>query len=250
MRNLQPSVRHELEILLDGLERHPVFANPYFARLRGERWTRDAYAIHRANFFYRTELTVKAIAHVCARAAAEDDQDTLILFAYILDEECGKGKKHACHARLMDQSHNLFGEVEFDLPSLPITEAKAHAAIIDETRAYRDRLHGLITGGYHHMLGVVMALECHADKMLRACRDAFRTARTQLDAVTFKKQVEIYFNCHLDSGVEERHAQDAKTCVANNVRCAEDLAMIRDGAEQALDAQLVMWEAMAREVAR
>lgn len=183
-----------------------------------------------------------------ARAAAEEDQDTLILFAYILDEECGKGRKTACHALLMEQSHNLFGQAEFGLAPLPVGQAKAHAGIIDETRAYRDRMQALISGSYHQMLGVLMALETHADKMLRACREGFRGSRRQLNAVEYKKKVEVYFNCHLDNGLEERHAADARTCVANNVRSPADLRAIRHGAEAALDAQLVMWNALAQTV--
>src|SRR5882672_1804487 len=155
------SLRDDLDRVLDELEHHPVFANPYFDLLRSGAWDRESYELHRANFFYRTELTVKAIAHVCARAAAADDQDTLILFAYILDEECGKGRRVACHALLMEQAHNLFGEIEFGLPALPVEQAKHHPGILPETREYRDRLHGLISGSYHHMLGVVMALESH-----------------------------------------------------------------------------------------
>ena len=94
------------------------------------------------------------------------------------------------------------------------------------------------------MLGVVMALESHADKMLRACREGFRMTRRLLAPSVFKKKVEVYFNCHLDNGLEERHATDAKTCVANNVRTAADLIAIRYGAEQALNAQTAMWHAL------
>ena len=240
------SLRSELEALLTGLERHPVFSNPYFDLLRRGRWDAASYELHRANFFYRTELTVKAIAQVCSRAAAQEDQDTLILFAYILDEECGKGRREACHAKLMEDSHNLFGASEFGLAPLAVKAAKDHPGIIPETSEYRDRLNGLITGNYHHMLGVVMALESHADKMLRACREAFRNARRAMDPLGYRNQVEIYFNCHLENGLEERHAADARTCVANNVRGAEDLLSIRYGAEEALKAQARMWDALSR----
>ena len=251
MKNLdstldRPSLRAELESVLDGLEHHPVFANPYFELLRQGRWDAASYELHRANFFYRTELTVKAIAHVCSRAAAQEDQDTLILFAYILDEECGKGRREACHAKLMEDSHNLFGAAEFGLAPLAVKAAKGHPGIIAETQEYRDRLNGLITGSYHHMLGVVMALESHADKMLRACREAFRNARRVMEPAAYRSKVEVYFNCHLENGLEERHAADAKTCVANNVRCAEDLIEIRYGAEEALKAQARMWDALSR----
>ncbi len=251
-RNVDPGIegaalRAQLDGVLEDLECHPVFGNPYFQLLRATPWDAASYELHRANFFYRTELTVKAIAHVCSRAAAQEDQDTLILFAYILDEECGKGRRTACHARLMEQSHNLFGAVEFDLAPLAVGAAKDHPGILDETRQYRDRLHGLITGSYHHMLGVVMALESHADKMLRACRDAFRASRRHVGAREFKKHVEVYFNCHLDNGVEERHAADAKTCVANNVHDAADLHAIRHAADEALKAQAVMWDAMTKQ---
>src|SRR5438046_633117 len=112
-----------LERLREEIECHPVYANPYFDSLRTSKWTKETYALHRANFFYRTELTVKAIAHVCARAADQDDVPTLILFAYILNEECGNGESKNCHAVLMEGSHNLFGRWAFGLEPLAVTAA-------------------------------------------------------------------------------------------------------------------------------
>src|SRR5690242_831117 len=80
------------EIHLEGLraeiENHVIFHNGYFGKLNDSLFTKETYSLHRANFFYRTELTVKAIAHVCARAADCDDELTLILFSHILNEEC------------------------------------------------------------------------------------------------------------------------------------------------------------------
>jgi hypothetical protein len=237
-----------LDILLGEIERHPIFKNPYFDFLCTTKWNKNTYELHRANFFYRTELTVKAIAHVCSRAAAQEDQNTLILFSHILNEECGNGRPSHCHAVLMEQAHNLFGQTEFALTPLLIKEAKNHPLIIPETQQYRDKLQELTRGSYQCMLGALMFLETHAEKMLRICREAFRASHRQLDLSEYKRKVEIYFNCHLENGVEERHSQDAKQCVLNNYCSNIDLAEIKYGAEEALKAQLNMWNGLYKKV--
>lgn len=241
------STQTALDILLGELARHPVFINPYFDFLQNKRWSPDTYELHRANFFYRTELTVKAIAHVCSRAAAQEDQNTLILFSHVLNEECGNGNPLNCHAVLMEQAHNLFGQVEFALAPLLIKEAKNHPLIIPETQQYREKLQQLITGSYKCMLGALVFLELHAEKMLQYCRTAFRASHRHMDAAEYRKKVEVYFNCHLDNGVEERHAQDARQCVLNNYHNNHDFAEIRYGAEEAAQSQLTMWNALYRE---
>ncbi len=240
------SIHRDLEKFFLVLEKHPVFKNPYFDCLQNLKWNKATFELHRANFFYRTELTVKAIAHVCARAAAEEDQDTLILFSYILNEECGNGSLKNCHAMLMEQAHNLYGKVEYSLEPLLIKDAKKHRFIIEETEQYRKRMYELITSSYQCMLGVVMALEYHANKMLTVCREAFRSNLQYLTSSEYSSKVEIYFNCHVDNGVEERHSSDAKLCVFNNCHSINDLQEIKYGAEEAMKVQLNMWNALAK----
>lgn len=89
---------------INTLECHPVFNNDYFKLLKQRKLTPQLYAMHRANYFFRTMATVVGIAHICANAASEHDQDTLILFSYILNEECGNGQKLHCHEILMEQA--------------------------------------------------------------------------------------------------------------------------------------------------
>ncbi|HEY6174768.1 MAG TPA: hypothetical protein VIX73_10005 [Kofleriaceae bacterium] len=238
------SFQDRINSMMEDLEHHPVYSNDYFKYLQIARWNRHTYDFHRANFFHRTEGTVKGIAHVCARAAANDDRDTLILFAYILNEETGNGNPAHCHEVFMENAHNLHGQVEFDLAPLLVKEARNSNLIIEETVAYRKRTLELLGGGYHRMLGVVMALESHADKMLQICRTAFRASRNKLAKSDFVDQVEIYFNSHVGNGVEERHAADARTCVVNNCRSEADIAEIEYGATETLDIQLKMWNAM------
>ena len=153
----------EISLLVSELEEHEVYQNDYFKMLQSEPFTRDVYALHRANFFYRTELTVKAIAHVCARSAEENDTKTLILFSYILNEECGNGEFKHCHAVLMERCHNLFGSAVFGLEDLPVIEASKSPLIIPGTEKYRQRIRELCSGSYQRMLGVAVALESHAD---------------------------------------------------------------------------------------
>jgi Iron-containing redox enzyme len=234
--------------LMDDLERHPVYDNDYFKLLENSSWNSQTYDFHRANFFHRTEGTVKGIAHVCARAAANDDRDTLILFSYILNEETGNGKAAACHEVLMENAHNLHGQVEFGLPPLLVKEARNSSLIIPETVAYRERTLELLSASYHRMLGVVMALESHADKMLQICRTAFRNSRNKLPQSEFVNKVEIYFNVHIANGVEERHAADAKQCVMNNCHTDADVAEIAYGATETLNIQLEMWNAMYKAI--
>ncbi|WP_234498069.1 iron-containing redox enzyme family protein [Vibrio maritimus] len=235
-----------LDNFLEELETNQVFDNPYFNYLSKQEWTPATYALFRANFFYRTELTVKGIAHVCARSASVNDMDTLILFSYILSEETGMGNKTHCHEVFMENALNLFGSVEFDLPPLSVRQASSSPCILPETLAYRERIQALITDSYPRMLGVAVALETHADKMLTAFREAFRLSRDKLDADRYKKEVEVYFNAHVDNGVEERHAEDARQCAINNCKSKEDLNEIMYGAIEMLKIQQTMWLAMYR----
>jgi hypothetical protein len=239
-------LENEVSSYISKLDNHPVYQNDYFKLLENTKWSKETYALHRANFFYRTELTVKGIAHICSRAAVENDQATLILFAYILNEETGNGDPQLCHEKLMEQSHNLYAKSEFSLPELLVNEAKESELIIEETLQYRDRVNELITASYPRMLGVAMALESHADHMLHKFRGAFRKNLKKLDNNIFEKNIEIYFNCHIDNGVEERHAEDARRCVINNCKTNQDLSEIIFGAEEMLKAQTNMWNALAK----
>lgn len=236
--------------LIDSLEEHPVYQNPYFDFLINSEWDKDTYELHRANFLYRTELTVKAIALVCHRAAQEDDQKTLLLFSFILNEECGNGRPEHCHEVLMEKAHNLFAERVFGLGPLLVNDAKFSPLIIAGTEHYRKTMQDLCSGSYQRMLGVAMALESHAEKMLTHCRTAFRKFKHHFDEKEFVRNIESYFNCHLNNGVEERHAEDARECVRLNCRSEADYREIEAGANAALDVQLAMWEEMFQNVER
>lgn len=232
---------------LSDLEKHNVFRNSYFDFLK-ININRDVYELHRANFFFRTEATVKGIAYVVSQAALYDDMDTLIFFTYILNEECGEGDKNRCHEILMETSHNKYGKYEFGLPSLFVNDAKNNELIIDETHNYRSEIINILSDSYHSMLGCVYALETHADFMLTNFRDAFRANRKKMDVNQYKKNVEIYFNCHVDNGVEKRHATDAKRCVINNCNSDSDLEKILEGAQRMLTLQTNMWDGLYKKV--
>jgi len=231
---------------MEALEHHPVFENRYFKMLLKNGWDAHTYEIYRANFFYRTELTVKGIAQICARAAANDDQNTLILFSHILHEETGGGRREDCHEVLMEQSHNLYGQIEFGLKPLAVKNAGTTGLIIDETKAYREKIFELISASYPCMLGVAMALESHADRMLSCFRDVFRMSRKKMNGQDYKDKVEIYFNCHIENGVEERHAADARECVLSNCNTEDNISEIIFGAEETLKIQQTMWDGMLR----
>lgn len=238
----------ELENFLVNMDEHEIFQNSYFKHLTSHSWTPETYSLFRDNFFYRTELTVKGIAQVCARSAFQNDMDTLVLFTHILSEETGMGDKAKCHEIFMENALNLFGEIEFNLPEMKVQQAKDSGLIIKETLEYRDTIQSLVTASYPRMLGAVMALENHADKMLTVFREAFRFNQKKLDKDAFVNKVEIYFNAHIENGVEDRHAQDAKACVHNNCKTQEDLDEIMFGANETLKAQLKMWNAMFQAV--
>ncbi|MCL1487591.1 MAG: iron-containing redox enzyme family protein [Marinobacter sp.] len=238
------NVASNLNDFFEGLSTHPVFNNDYFQYIKENKWNPQTYELYRANFFYRTELTVKGIAHVCARSAAVNDMDTLILFAYILSEETGFGNKAHCHEFFMENALNIYGETEFSLAPTKVQEAKYSEYIIPETVAYRERIQELISDSYPRMLGVAMALETHADIMLTNFRDAFRKNRKKLPEDVYQNKVEVYFNSHVESGVEERHAEDARMCVINNCKTREDYNEIKHGALGAIEVQQEMWDAM------
>ena len=250
-------MQNQLIDIMRNLDTHPVFQNDYFKFVKENQMTPELYAMHRANFFFRTMATVMGIAHVCAAAASHHDQDTLILFSFILNEECGDGKKSHCHERLMEDSHNLYGQLEFDLPGLSVKDLEgradgsrdeeAHALVISETKDYRIKINALLTKNYPTMLGVAYALETHASVMLTCFREMFNLNRKHLDHDAFSRQVEIYFNCHLDSGVEDRHASDAQQCVLNNCTSQSSLEDIQYGIDNTLAIQHAMWNGMYRQ---
>jgi hypothetical protein len=231
---------------VDNLTKHPVFKNEYFAFLKKHKFSPELYAFHRANFFFRTEATVKSVAHVCANAALHNDQDTLILFSYILNEECGEGNKLRCHELLMEQSHNIFGDKEYNLTPLKVKEAGSQYpdVIINETKRYREKIGSLLNKSYETMLGVAYALETHASYMLTNFREVFSISRTAMNESEYKNLVEIYFNVHLDNGVEDRHSEDSKQCILNNCRSEQALSDIIYGIDETLKVQQAMWTGM------
>lgn len=253
-------MRNELMLHMKEIEQHPVFRNDYFRLLRETAFTPSVYAMHRANFYFRTMATVMGIAHICAAAAAHHDQDTLILFSYILNEECGEGDRARCHELLMEQAHNVFGRAEFDLAPLRVGQLEgrddsmldpaAAGLVLEESRHYRRQIHALLTRNYPTMLGVAYALETHASVMLTECREMFRRQRKHMAQDAFTRQVEVYFNCHLESGVEDRHAADAQQCILNNCVSESTLADIRHGIDATLAVQLTMWDGMYRQATR
>lgn len=234
----------QLARFLEEMEQHIVYENQYFHLLSHSKWNKSTYALHRANFFARTELTVKGIAHLCAQASDNSDRFTLSLFSYILNEEAGNGELENCHEVLMENAHNIYGEAEYELAPLRVQDAVKSDLIIDETYAYRTGLVSLLRGSYQRTIGVAMALESHADKMLRNLRSAFRCNRRHLDEREFVDRVEIYFNCHIDNGVEDRHAADAKRCALDNCHSLQDFTEISYGAEEALKLQNAMWQGL------
>jgi hypothetical protein len=250
-------MRTKLLDYMNSLEAHPVFDNDYFRLVKESRMTPQLFAAHRANFFFRTMATVIGIAQVCASAASNHDQDTLVLFSYILNEECGDGQKSQCHELLMEQSHNLYGHFEFDLPPLTVRDLEgrrdglrneeAYGLVLDETKAYRTTINALLSRNYATMLGVAYALETHASVMLTCFREMFNLNRKHLGEDDFVRKVEVYFNCHLDSGVEDRHASDAQQCVLNNCTSEAALADIKHGIDATLAIQHAMWNGMHRQ---
>jgi hypothetical protein len=246
MENKSTVFKEELNQFLNDLDDHSIFKNDFFWLLQNKDWSRQTYELIRANFFYRTELTVKGIAHVCARAAGNNDMDTLILFAYILNEETGNGERKHCHEFFMEQAFNLYGASELNVSPLLVQQAKKSDLLIAETQIYRDCIHELITDSYSRMLGVALALELHADRMLSIFREAFRRNRRKMNEIDFEHKVEMYFNNHLDNGVEERHAADARRCAMHNCVSRENLDEIKVGAKEALAVQNVMWAGMHR----
>lgn len=229
------------------MKQHPVFQNTYFHFLKSYKFTPELYALHRANFFFRTEATVKSVAHVCANAASQDDHDTLLLFSYILNEECGNGDKSHCHELLMEQSHNIYGAEEYQLAPLKVKEARLqypNGLILHETKDYREKINALLNQSYATSLGVAYALETHASYMLSNLRDIFSINRTLMNEKMYKSNVEVYFNVHLDSGIEDRHSEDSKQCILNNCQSDRALSDIIYGIEQTFKIQQTMWKGM------
>lgn len=75
----------KLDSFLSELEFHKIFNNNYFTYLTEHKWSPVSYELFRANFFFRTELTVKGIAHVCSRSAAMNDYgyiDSVLLYSW------------------------------------------------------------------------------------------------------------------------------------------------------------------------
>ncbi|MBV8802198.1 MAG: iron-containing redox enzyme family protein [Gammaproteobacteria bacterium] len=235
------------------LTQHAVFRNQYFSFLKTHKFTPELYAFHRANFFFRTEATVKSVAQVCAKAAIQDDHDTLLFFSYILNEECGNGDKSHCHELLMEQSHNIYGDKEYQLAPLKVKEAKfqyPNGLVILETKQYREKVNALLNKNYASALGVAYALETHASYMLTNFREIFAISRTKMTEKEYKSQVEIYFNVHLDSGIEDRHSEDSKQCILNNCKSDQVLSDMIFAINETLNTQQAMWSGMYREAIR
>jgi hypothetical protein len=254
---MNTAIQNKLINHITSLGEHPVFENNYFKFLSRHGFTKELYDIHRANFLFRTMSTVIGIANICAHAAQQHDKETLVLFSYILNEECGNGVNSKCHEILMEQSHNIFGNEEYELAPLFVKDlvdinecgrTGLDNMVVDETKRYRTEIGQLLNKSYPTMLGIAYALELHAGIMLTVFRQAFSISRCKMELNEYKKKVEIYFNCHLDNGVQDRHAHDAKQCILSNCKSWDAYNDIVCGIESTLILQNDMWSGMYNRV--
>ncbi len=154
IKEIKNEVQEKLYSYMDSIFDRPIFTNNYFQHLKQNGFTPATYELHRANFYFRTMATVMGIAHICSQAAFNHDKETLILFSYILNEECGNGEKSRCHELLMEQAHNAFGQQEFGVPPIKVIDVKDGRygktknlltnLIIQETEDYRKRVNELL----------------------------------------------------------------------------------------------------------
>lgn len=234
--------------LLDQVNHHSVFNNEYFQALESDMpWEPNTYDAFRANFFRRIQLTRDVIAQACARAADEGDTPSLVLLANVLNEECGDGNIDFCHERLLEASFNNFGERIFGLAPLLLTDARTSPLLNTETEEYHMIIRQLCSGSYQRMLGVLWAIETHAEPMLTTIRRGFRTLSGTIDPKEFVEKIEIYFNVHLNSGVEERHASDSLRCVTSNISSKQDFDEAMAGALGGLKAQETFWMGLIKQ---
>lgn len=217
----------------------------YLERRATIGFTAEQFVIYRANYFARTELTIRTVAQTAVRAVEERDWKSLRSLAQNLCEESGEHSDAENHQILLEQSHNLHGKCVFGCEPISIVDACLSPHFLAETRAFREqRLESLSRGTYTSLLGASFAQETTASGMLELFLMGFFTPYQRLHPDASWSAVISYFEAHLDSGVEDEHGAMASECLHRHLlyggNAEEALLAISDF----LSSQAAIWEAL------
>ena len=202
------------------------------------------FEIYRANYFCRTDLTIRGIARIASMAAGNGDWVSLRSLAQNLFEECGEHRDGGNHRTLLEASHNLHGSLVFGLQPLTISDSLESELILPETRFYRaSRTKAFYESNYTSALAASFAQETAAGPMMQLFFDhLFRPYRTMYSDSLWPEAAR-YFTVHLD-GVEENHGLMALDCLERQIAISGEVIDAESAIKEFLDCQASLWEAL------
>lgn len=226
---------------------HRMFSHPFFSYLRDlskRGMTSTQFHVYRDNYLFRTFNTIPSLSCVLIKAAYHCDFATLASVGRNLYEETGEGISKQSHSFLLDQSHNIHGELVFSLDSLSLKDIHQSSLILDETYYFADEQKKLYTSShYGEVLGVMFGQEMAAESMLRTFYQTLFLPYTKYYSGSKFEDVQAYFLCHLN-GTEERHGQDAREAAFHFCQTEQDIDIVLKAANAFLEIQAKLWDGL------
>jgi hypothetical protein len=102
--------------ILKEFESHPANNHEFFKYLEDlakQGITPEQFLVYRDNFFYRTDKTFLLLAIHAAKAINNHDYRALANVGRNFADEAGHGDLEAVHLKLLEEGHNLHGQIVF-----------------------------------------------------------------------------------------------------------------------------------------
>ncbi|MCE3254726.1 MAG: hypothetical protein K0R25_220 [Rickettsiaceae bacterium] len=237
----------------EAIKGHPFFN--YLEQKEEEGINSRQFEIFRANFFFRTNLTIVGLMKFALKAKHAEDLQTVSETMQNLGDETGHGNFMESHIKLLLDSYNQHGKRIFGLPTISSIKSVKHSEnLVPEALDYARSKKKAFSRSYPYLAGNIWAHELAADDMLKRFKNAFFTPYEGHYSPDEYESLIKYFTLHsdeskADGNVEERHGQMAKDSAIR--ACKENLknlSKVRDGGLEFLEAQSKLWDGMKRKM--
>ena len=250
--------REAFNPVFEEFKAHRALNHPFFDYLRDQSkdgFNSAQFDFYRANFLYRTELTIPSVARAIEKASLSGDLQTVADTVRNIYDEGGYGDPEKIHSKLLLDSHNEHGFKVFGLPRVvAMRDVKRSPLLIPEVSEYRRSKIAVFTRPYPFIAGNTWAHELAADEMLVNFREAFfEPYKGYYTDKEYDKLIEFY-KAHKDDevdggDVEAQHERMARGAAERS--CKENIRNIpkmRGGGIEFLDRQADLWNGFLREM--
>ena len=258
--DLEQEFKRKLDPVREEFAAHKACNHSFFDYLKEQSkvgFTPEQYAIYRANFFHRTQLTAPSVAKLAAEAALLEDHETAAFAAKNLSDETGNGDPTKTHGGLLLRSHNTHGLRVFSLdPIKSLADSADSPLLVPAVKDYRRaKIHALSDRtSYAYKAGNTWAHEFAADGMLNNFNAAFFDPyKSHYTEAEYKRMIE-FFTAHNDPTKEDgdieaqherMHREIAERACKDSIKNIEE---VRRGGLDFLNHQAQLWTAMEEKI--